>query len=88
MVEVNSGNVVIDNTWLWRADHSVKGLVKNGENPVDTGLRVNGNDVIGYGLKCEHTLKNLLEWNGNNGQTFFFQSEFPYDVDQSYQQAG
>lgn len=27
MVQVNSGNVVIDNTWLWRADHSVSGLV-------------------------------------------------------------
>jgi hypothetical protein len=29
MVEINSGNTVIDNTWLWRADHGVGGLVSN-----------------------------------------------------------
>jgi len=34
MVQVNSGNVIIDNVWLWRADHDVKGPVKNKRNPV------------------------------------------------------
>jgi len=29
MVQINSGNVVVDNTWLWRADHGVGGLVAN-----------------------------------------------------------
>jgi len=44
--------------------------------------------VIGYGLACEHTLGNMLEWNGDNGKTYFYQSEYPYDVDQSYADAG
>jgi len=34
MVQVNSGNTVIDNVWLWRADHDVGGIVKNERNPV------------------------------------------------------
>jgi hypothetical protein len=27
MVSINSSNVIVDNTWLWRADHTVGGLV-------------------------------------------------------------
>jgi hypothetical protein len=54
------------------------------ENPVQTALQINGDNVTGYGLACEHTLGNLLEWNGENGRTYFYQSEFPYDVNQSY----
>ena len=30
MVVVNAGNVLGDNLWLWRADHTVSGLVYNG----------------------------------------------------------
>jgi len=67
MISISNGNVIIDDTWLWRADHDLKGPVVNGTNPVDTALLVNGDNVIGYGLACEHTLGNLLEWNGENG---------------------
>ena len=88
MVQINSGNVIIDDTWLWRADHSVDGLVANEKNPVKTGLQVNGDNVVGYGLAAEHTLGNLLEWNGEQGKTYFYQSEYPYDVDQAYADAG
>ena len=88
MIQINSGNVIIDNVWLWRADHSVKGVVKNMQNPVQTALQINGDNVTGYGLACEHTLGNLLEWNGENGRTYFYQSEFPYDVNQSYGDIG
>jgi len=49
---------------------------------------VNGNNVTGYGVACEHTLENLLEWNGENGKTYFYQSELPYDVDNSYGERG
>lgn len=38
MVQVNSDNVVVDNTWLWRADHDIIGNVYNSNNPVDTGF--------------------------------------------------
>jgi len=35
MVQIDSGNVIIDNAWLWRADHEVGGgLVYNSRNPV------------------------------------------------------
>jgi hypothetical protein len=84
MVTINSGNVVIDNTWLWRADHDKQGLVYNGNNPVTSGIVINGDNVIAYGLAAEHTLGHMVEWNGDNGMTVFYQSEFPYDVDASY----
>ena len=82
MVEINSNDVVMDNSWLWRADHDVTGNVYSCNNPVSTGLEVNGHNVMAYGLKVEHTLSNLVEWNGDNGSVFMFQSEFPYDVNQ------
>eukprot|EP00928_Gymnodinium_smaydae_P031210 TRINITY_DN22978_c0_g4_i1.p1 TRINITY_DN22978_c0_g4~~TRINITY_DN22978_c0_g4_i1.p1 ORF type:complete len:461 (-),score=79.46 TRINITY_DN22978_c0_g4_i1:318-1700(-) len=83
MVHILSDNVIGDNFWLWRADHSVNGLVKNMANPVKNGLVVDGNNVTMYGLACEHTLEDLTVWNGNGGQIFFYQSELPYDVDQA-----
>ena len=82
MVVINSGNVVGDNFWLWRADHGVSGLVYNSNNPCNTGMQVNGDNVTFYGLAVEHTLKNMTEWNGENGRVYFYQSEYPYDVTQ------
>jgi len=67
MIQINSSNVIIDDTWLWRADHDVGGLVANGRNPVATGLEVNGDGVIAYGLASEHTLGHLVDWKGNDG---------------------
>jgi len=72
----------MDDLWLWRADHDVQGLVTDSHNTVQTGLQVNGDNVTGYGLAVEHTLGNMLEWNGDNGKTYFYQSELPYDVTQ------
>jgi len=34
MLQVESSNVIIDDIWLWRADHDVGGLVYNSRNPV------------------------------------------------------
>lgn len=83
MVQVNTSNTIIDNVWLWRADHDVGGLVYESRNPSDTGLEVNGDNVTGYGLACEHTLADMLVWNGNGGKSYFYQSEYPYDVTQA-----
>eukprot|EP00457_Paulinella_chromatophora_P003605 gb/GEZN01003613.1/.p1 GENE.gb/GEZN01003613.1/~~gb/GEZN01003613.1/.p1 ORF type:complete len:661 (-),score=49.11 gb/GEZN01003613.1/:152-2110(-) len=83
MVLVSSGHVVIDNSWLWRADHDVAGPVRDARNPVLSGLVVHGNDVTSYGLKSEHTLEDLVYWTGDRGRNFFYQSELPYDVNQS-----
>jgi len=79
---INSGNVVIDNSWFWRADHGVSGSVTNSDNPNLHGAVVNGNDVTAYGLASEHQLQDLVQWNGERGRTYFYQSELPYDVTQ------
>lgn len=88
MVEINSGNVIGDNMWLWRADHTESGIVKFGGNAAQVSLAVNGDDVTMYGLACEHALQDLVQWNGERGRTYFFQAELPYDVTQEYANQG
>ena len=74
---VNSGNVIGDHMWIWRADHGSG--VGWTANTADTGLVVNGNNVTMYGLFVEHYQKYQVIWNGNGGRTYFFQNELPYD---------
>jgi hypothetical protein len=76
-VTVNSNDVLLDNMWLWRADHGTGvGWTANMSN---NGLIVNGNDVTAYGLFVEHFQQYQTLWNGNGGATYFYQSEMPYD---------
>ncbi|MYX31144.1 sialidase [Streptomyces sp. SID8381] len=77
-VVVNSNNVIIDHTWLWRADHGDG--VGWETNRADYGLRVNGNDVLATGLFVEHFNKYDVYWAGERGRTIFFQNEKAYDV--------
>jgi len=88
MVVINSGHVIIDNAWLWRADHSVSGLVRNGDNFVESGIVVNGDNLISYGLAVEHTLGDMAVFNGDNAKVYFYQSEYPYDVTSDYASKG
>ncbi len=74
---LNSNDVLVDHTWIWRADHG-KGVGWT-ENTSDNGLIVNGNDVTVYGLFVEHHQQFQVLWNGERGRTFFYQSEIPYD---------
>ncbi|WP_405059423.1 RICIN domain-containing protein [Kribbella sp. NBC_01505] len=76
-LRVNSDDVILDHTWLWRGDHSIG--VGWGTNTADTGLVVNGDDVTAYGLFVEHYQKYQTIWNGNGGRTYFYQNEMPYD---------
>ena len=77
-ITVNSNDVVLDNTWVWRADHgSNVGWTVNAAN---NGLIVNGNNVTAYNLQAEHFQQNSVLWNGNNGSVYEFQNEAPYDV--------
>ena len=79
-VILNSNNTILDHCWLWRADHgSGAGWTTN---PARNGLIVNGNNVITYGQQVEHFQQHNTVWNGNYGQTYFYQNEFPYDVAQ------
>jgi hypothetical protein len=80
-VVVNSDDVVIDHTWLWRADHG-EGIGWD-TNRADYGLVVNGDDVLATGLFVEHFNKYDVLWNGENGRTIFFQNEKAYDVPNS-----
>jgi len=76
-LQVNSSDVIVDDVWAWRADHG------NGVgwtlNTADHGLVVNGDRVTATGLFVEHYQKEQVLWNGEGGQTLFYQSELPYD---------
>jgi hypothetical protein len=74
---VNSNNVIIDHIWAWRGDHG-SGIGWT-VNTADTGLVVNGDDVLATGLFVEHYQKHEVVWNGERGRTIFFQKERPYD---------
>jgi hypothetical protein len=76
-IVINSDDVILDNIWSWRADHGTG--VGWTVNTADTGLVVNGDDVIAYGLFVEHYQKYQVIWNGARGRTIFYQSELPYD---------
>jgi hypothetical protein len=76
---INSNDVIVDDIWAWRADH---GSAATGwtVNTADTGLLVNGANVLATGLFVEHYQKYQVLWNGENGKTIFFQNEMAYDV--------
>ncbi len=77
-VVVNSNDVIIDNSWLWRADHGTG--VGWDVNRAKHGIVVNGAGVTAYGLFVEHFQEYQTLWNGNDGRVYFYQSEIPYDV--------
>jgi hypothetical protein len=76
---IDSGDVVGDNLWLWRADHGVTGSTGWTVNTAKHGLVVNGDNVTMYGLFVEHFQEFQTMWNGDGGRTYFYQSEMPYD---------
>ena len=78
-LQVNSNNTILDDLWIWRADHGVAGSVGWTVNTSDNGLVVNGNNVTATGLFVEHFQKYNVIWNGNGGTVIFFQNELPYD---------
>ncbi len=76
---VNANNTLVNDIWAWRADHGNAGTVGWTVNTADTGLIVNGNNVLATGLFVEHYQKNEVVWNGQGGETIFLQNEMPYD---------
>nr|WP_312887111.1 discoidin domain-containing protein [Actinocrinis puniceicyclus] len=76
---VNNNNTLINDIWAWRADHGNGGTVGWTVNTADTGMIVNGDNVLATGLFVEHYQKYEVKWNGNGGETIFFQNENPYD---------
>jgi hypothetical protein len=88
-LEVNSDGVLIDHTWVWRADHGVEGFDPDdgflGDNERWTtnigrnGAVVNGDDVTATGLFVEHFQEYNTIWNGEGGRVYLYQNELPYD---------
>ena len=74
---INSHDVCVDHTWIWRADHG-NGVAWE-KNRGKNGLIVNGENVVIYGLFNEHFQEYQTLWNGENGKVYFYQSELPYD---------
>jgi hypothetical protein len=81
-LEVNSDNVLIDHTWVWRADHGVEGFKDTqrwATNIGRNGVVVNGDHVRANGLFVEHFQEYNTIWNGEDGATILYQSELAYD---------
>jgi hypothetical protein len=86
-LEVNSDDVLIDHTWVWRADHGVEGFTQgaNGDtqrwrtNIGRYGAVINGDHVTATGLFVEHFQRYNTVWNGDAGTTVLYQNELPYD---------
>ena len=92
-IEINSNDVICDHFWIWRADHShgvgwrAGGTYTDWQgnerirygNETKNGIVVNGDNVTAYALMVEHFHEYQTLWNGENGKTYFYQSEVPYD---------
>jgi hypothetical protein len=81
-LEVNSDHVLIDHTWVWRADHGVEGLTDTerwNTNIGRNGAVINGDHVTANGLFVEHFQQYNTVWNGDDGATILYQNELPYD---------
>ena len=82
-LEVNSDNVLIDHTWVWRGDHGVEGFTDHTErwntNTGRYGAVINGDNVTATGLFVEHFQRYNTVWNGEHGTTILYQNELPYD---------
>lgn len=88
-LQVNSDDVLIDHTWVWRADHGVEGFsAANGTfgdterwqtNTGRNGVVVNGDRVTATGFFVEHFQQHNVVWNGERGRVILFQNELPYD---------
>jgi hypothetical protein len=81
-LEVNSDHVLIDHTWVWRADHGVEGFTDTERWNTNTGRYgavINGDDVSANGLFVEHFQRYNTVWNGERGTTILYQNELPYD---------
>jgi hypothetical protein len=81
-LEVNSDNVLIDHTWVWRGDHGVEGFTDTERWRTNTGRYgavINGDHVTATGLFVEHFQRYNTVWNGEHGTTVLYQNELPYD---------
>ncbi|WP_402375202.1 glycosyl hydrolase family 28-related protein [Isoptericola rhizosphaerae] len=90
-LDVNSHDVLIDHTWVWRGDHGVEDFATDGSAGVNgdterwatnvgrNGVVVDGDRVTATGLFVEHFQEHNTIWNGEDGTVVLYQNELPYD---------
>lgn len=87
-MRIDADGVLIDHTWVWRADHGVEGFTGSGflgdderwaTNVGRTGVVVTGDDVTATGFFVEHFQQRNVLWQGERGTVVLFQNELPYD---------
>ncbi len=81
-LQVDADDVLIDHTWVWRADHGVEGFTDTQRWQTNTGRNgvvVNGDHVTATGLFVEHFQQYNTVWNGDHGTVILYQNELPYD---------
>ncbi|GEN79699.1 hypothetical protein [Actinotalea fermentans] len=86
-LRIDADDVLVDHTWVWRADHGVEGFTEgvNGDtdrwatNTAANGVVVNGDRVTATGLFVEHFQQFNTVWNGEDGTVVLYQNELPYD---------
>jgi hypothetical protein len=86
-LQIDSDHVLVDHTWVWRADHGVEGFTAGVEGDTDrwrtntgrNGVVVDGDDVTATGLFVEHFQQHNTVWNGERGRVVLYQNELPYD---------
>ncbi|MDT0167142.1 adenylyl cyclase [Actinotalea sp. AC32] len=86
-LQIDADDVLVDHTWVWRADHGVEGFTEgvNGDterwrtNTGRNGVVVNGDRVTATGLFVEHFQEHNTIWNGEDGRVVLYQNELPYD---------
>ncbi|TDV43547.1 adenylyl cyclase [Actinophytocola oryzae] len=81
-LQVDADDVLIDHTWVWRADHGVEGFTDTQRWQTNTGrggVVVNGDRVTATGLFVEHFQQYNTVWNGEKGTVVLYQNELPYD---------
>lgn len=98
MCHVISGRIIIENSWMWRADHGPDQWPNTGRYDLDSktyyndskiGLHVEKNAVVvAYGLACEHCTDVCCKWEGDNGELYFYQCELPYCVSDDWNSPG
>lgn len=76
-VAVDGDDLILDNTWLWHADHDdCRSLSEHSFSR--HGLVVTGARTTALGLQVEHQMEDLVVWRGEGGEVYMFQSELPY----------
>ncbi len=87
-LQIDADDVLVDHTWVWRADHGVEGFTAgvNGDtdrwrtNTAANGVVVNGDRVTATGLFVEHFQQYDTVWNGEDGTVVLYQNELAYDA--------